>query len=138
MAGFEGMKFKLSWLRAIEYFLLGYLLSTVLAFTGWIIFPVVSFILWAVRMAVMPVFFYYLTRLYLRRTPSRTFEGRRLAIFWTILLVLFDLAIFKFIVKFSFVDVYIKSEPWLLVGYFLSFVAPVLAEARHIKLGKSS
>jgi hypothetical protein len=139
MADLKGMKFRLSWLRAIEYFLLAYLISTVIAFGFWIIFANYQTIFWASRMAVMPLLFYYFTKLYLNRTQPRTHEGRRLAIFWIVMLVLFDFAIYIVVVRFKWTDVYVYAgQPWLVVSYLLSFLAPWIADARLKKLAKTA
>lgn len=132
------MKFRLSWLRAIEYFLLGYLVSTVIAFMLWI-FAQYQSVMWASRMVLIPVLFYFLTKFYLNRTQPRTNEGRRLAIFWLAMLILFDFAIYIVVVRFKAMDFYVfKGEPWLVVGYLLAFLAPWLADARMKKLIKSA
>lgn len=137
------MKFKLSWLRAIEYFMLGYLVATVAAFAAWFIAQSLSeagqsdlkFLLWAVRMVVMPLMFYWLAKLYLQRTQPRTHEGRRLAIVWLVALAFFDFAIYIVVVKFKIFEVYVfPGQPWLIAGYLLSFIAPLVAEARKLKL----
>lgn len=131
------MKFKLSWLRAIEYFLLGYLVSTVIAFALWIVFAQFQSIMWISRMVFMPVLFYWLSKLYLNRTKPRTNESRRLSIFWLVMLVLFDFAIYIVVVRFKTMDFYVfKGQPWLIVGYLLTFLAPWLADARMKKLAK--
>lgn len=129
------MKFKLSWLRAIEYFMLGYLISTVIAFALWGFFQQYQTIMWASRMIVMPLLFYWLSKLYLNRTQPRTNESRRLAIVWLVMLVLFDFAIYIVIVRFKTMDFYVfKGQPWLIVCYLLSFLAPWVADARRMKL----
>ena len=131
------MKFRLSWLRAIEYFLLGYLIATVIAFIFWIAISQYQTIMWASRMIMFPVLFYWLSKLYLNRTQPRTNESRRLAIFWLVMLVLFDFAIYIVVVRFKLLDFYVfKGEPWLVVGYLLTFLAPWLADARIKKLSK--
>lgn len=142
------MKFKLSWLRAIEYFMLGYLVATVAAFAAWFIAQSLSqtgqsdlkFLLWAVRMVVMPLMFYWLAKLYLQRTQQRAQEGKRLAIVWILTLALFDFAIYIVVVKFKIFEVYVfPGQPWLFAGYLLSFIAPLVAQARKLKLaGKTA
>jgi hypothetical protein len=129
------MRFKLGWLRAIEYFLLGYLVSTVVSFASWFIFQNIFILFWATRMALMPLVFYYLAKLYLQRTKTTQHEGRRLAIFWLALLVIVDFGVYIVVVKFKILDVYVfVGQPWLIVTYLLAFLAPWVAEARMLKL----
>jgi len=122
-------RFITSWLKAIEYFLYSYLGSTALSFIIFFSFFLgFEFVRWILMMIFMPLFTYLLAVRYYKNVPHEPKESRRLALFWLGAQIIFDFAIFIIITKFGFERIYWTSQPWLILGYFGTFVASVVAD----------
>ena len=130
-------RFITSWLKAIEYFLYSYLGATALSFVLFFSFFLsFEFVRWILMMIFMPLFTYFLTIRYYKTVQHEPKESRRLGLFWLCGQVVFDFIIFIVITKFGFERIYWRSQPWLILGYIGTLLAPTIADKANSKTKK--
>jgi hypothetical protein len=108
---------------AINLFLVGYLIATVVGFTTYYIN---KYLMWTMLFSLMPAVFGYLFYLYLKKTKCRiseTFkETNRLVILWIIFSFLLDALVYVIIVPIIYRQksnwtFFIDQSPWIWLNY---------------------
>lgn len=128
-----------SYKLAIQYFVIAYLIATVVGFVSFYIHIVV---MWIVLFSVMPVIFGYFFYLYLKQTEcpiQDTFkETNRLVLFWIVVSFLLDAMVYILVVplilgykaNWTF---FIDQSPWIWLNYLSLFIVGHISRYLFIK-----
>ncbi len=120
-------RFITNWVKAIEYFFYAYLISMFFALVFWVAIGL-DFVRWIFMILLMPPLLYTFSRKYFQTETTPAKEYRRLALFWMALLIFLDLLVFVLVARYSFVRVFIYSQPFPVLLYAAAYFAPCLPE----------
>jgi len=128
-------RFLSDWARAIEYFVWGLGFAEAISFIFWATTGS-DYAHWIIRMVLSPIFLYLYGVRYTRFVPTQQKENRRLGLLWFVLNVGFDLVVMVTIAGFDFSRVFLKSQPFLILGYIGVLVSPWIMDTKKHKQHK--